>query len=229
MSLSAGLLLMAAAQSSPWVDPAPTGRWAASTAKLASELLPPEMAADVVSHEVDHGMFQGGPPFAIRFTGRAAPTGDGFCARKLYHVSVSPKADGGQPQPPTSTNQVRHGSCDGLFAYVNPGASLDDAKKAILWIEWAQRRARSRFTLPFVLACQSETEGDQCDPGARATLAALPLDKIVTITKDFYRRRYWWTMTVKNSEQVQPFWRIELNATPGDSSVNMDWKIPAPF
>ena len=85
MSLTLAALF---AVQSYWEDPNPTGRWAAPTRELAAELLPPAWAADAVSHVVSRGILENGPPSSVRFEGRPFETGDGFCARKSYHVSI---------------------------------------------------------------------------------------------------------------------------------------------
>lgn len=231
MSVSAGLLLIAAAQGSPWDDPAPTGRWAGSTVKLASELLTPEMASDAVSHVVSRGILQVGPPSSVRFEGRAVETNDGFCRRKTYYVPIQLESkDGeGEPQQPMVGSKLRLGNCDGLFAYVNPGTSPDDGKKVFVWLDWAQRRARGPSPLPFAVTCKSETEQDRCAIGARAALAALPLGKTTAITRNFYRRPHRWEVSVTETQLGQLYWDVKIDATPGSASVDLIWKIPAPF
>lgn len=231
MSISASLLLMAVAQGSPWDDPAPTGRWAGSTAKLASELLPPEMAADAVSHVVGRGILQDGPPSSVRFEGRAAENNDGFCSRKTYYVWIRLKSkDGeGEPQKPVVGSKLRLGKCDGLFAYVNAGPNLDDAKKVFAWLGWAQRLAQGPSPLPFALTCKSETEQDRCAIGGRAALAALPLGKATVVTRNFYRVPHRWDVAVTESEPGQLYWEVKIDATPGAASIDLGWRIPAPF
>lgn len=231
MSLSAGLMLMAAAQGSPWDDPAPTGRWAGSTAKLASELLTLEMANDAVSHVVARGIFVGGPPLSVRFEGRPAQTSDGFCSRKTYYVSIMQKSEDGEgePQKPVVGSKLRLGNCDGLFAHVNPGPNLDDAKKVFAWLGWAQHLAQGPSQLPFAVTCKSETEQDRCAIGARAALAALPLGKTTAVTRNFYRVPHRWEVAVTESEPGQLYWDVEIDATPGAASIDLGWSIPAPF
>lgn len=227
MSIVLGALLSA---QSIWDDPAPTGRWAGDTRKQASELLPPEMAEDAVSHVVARGIVEGGPPSSVRFEGRAVPTNNGLCSRKTYYVSILPTSENeGEPQKPLVNSKLRLGNCDGIFAYVNPGAGLEDGKTVLRWLVWAQQAARGKAPLPFELNCQSETSQNKCASGARAALASLPLDKTTIITRNFYRRPHRWEVAVTESEPGQLYWDVKIDATPGNASIDLGWRIPAPF
>ena len=224
------LAALAAAQSH-WDDPNPSGRWAAPTKQLAAELLPSEWAEDVVSHTVDHLLADPRYPQRVHFDGRAHPTGDGFCARKTYYVSIAGGLPGkqGQARKPVAGDKVRLGDCTGVFAHINPGASLEGAKRALRWLEWAQRRARGDGPIPFVLRCRDETKhSDRCAAGARSALATLPLGKTFLLTKTSYRPHIW-QAGVTETEPGQLLWDIDIDATPGASSIDMTWKIPAPF
>lgn len=231
MSLSAGMLMMAMAQASPWDDPAPTGRWAGSTAKLASELLMPEMANDAVSHRVERGIFQGGPPSSVRFEGRTAQTSDGFCSRKTYYVSIMQKSGNseGEPQKPVVGNKVRLGNCHGVFAHLNLGAKLEDGKRVLRWLEWSQTIASGHGPLPFKLSCRSETTVDRCAIGARLVLATLPLQKTSLITDAWQRPPHNWDVGVVETSPGQLLWDVKIDATPGKSTIDLNWIIPAPF
>ena len=232
MSVSVSLLLLAA-QSSAWIDPAPSGRWAGSTAKLASELLPPEMAAEVVAHAVQRPIVQGGQPFSVEFTGRSRPTSGGFCERSLYYVHVGGLVErpdtGGRPVRSTS---IRLGDCpsdsNAIFAHLN-SSNASEAKQAIRWIEWAQRVARSKASLPFRLSCKTETGPDRCNNSGRKALTELPLDKIFIAMAEQRAPPRHWKLAVTETKPGQLLWDVEIDATPGKSSIDLTWKIPAPF
>lgn len=226
-----GALFLASSAQSVWDDPAPTGRWAASTQQLASRLLAPEMAADAVSHIVGRGIFQGGPPSSVRFEGRPKTTGDGFCVRKLYSVPIHsrPGSSEGEPQKAAISDQIRLGHCEGVFAHVNPGATVDDAKKVLRWLEWARLTARGKRPLPFELACRSETTVDRCAIGARAVLASLPLEKTSLITNPWQRPPHNWDVGIVETKPGDLLWDVKIDATPGQASIDLTWKLPAPF
>ncbi len=231
MSLSAGLLMVAAAQGSPWDDPAPTGRWAGSTAKLASELLPPEMAKDAVSHRVATGFIKVGLPSSVRFEGRAARTNDGFCSRKTYYVSIGQKTGSfeGEPEKPVVGSKLRIGNCDGIFAYMNPGAELEDGKSVFRWLSWSRSIARGHGPMPFKLTCRSETTSDRCAIGARLILATLPLENTSVITNAWRRPAHNWDVSIVETIPGQLYWDVKIDATPGNASIGLEWKMPAPF
>lgn len=225
--------LLLSAQDSPWVDPAPTGRWAALTNKLASELLPPDMAADVVSHEVTRSIIQGGQPFSVEFAGRLRATGDGFCERYRYYVHVGgfvEKPDAGDP--PVRSTKIRLGNCpsdpNAIFANLNSSVA-SEAKQAIRWVEWAQRVARSKQPLPFRLTCKTETGPDRCVDGGRKALADLPLNKVFIVMPQPGAPPYHWKLAVSETEPGQLLWDVAIDATPRHSAIDMTWKIPAPF
>ena len=220
--------------------PAPTGRWAASTPQLAAELLPPELAADAVSHYISRDLHllskaigEGSPPFAVRFDGRARRSNDGFCARKTYYVSdFRETVDGGV----VATNRyvgdkVRIGGCEGKFAYLNPGASLEDGKRVLRWLEWAVRTAKSRKPLPFKVSCSDEMpyDDDRCASGARGALAALPLDKVTIMTNKFDARGHRWTVSVADARVGDTYWEVKVDGTPNASSIDLTWRIPPVF
>lgn len=220
LGLSALLLVQ-----SIWDDPAPKGRWAASTPQLAVQLLPPDMAADAVSHVVGRGITQGGPPFSVRFKGRPNPTGDGFCVRKSYYVSLS-QSDG-EPGAPVVGHEIRLGDCDGIFARVNPSSTIEGGKKALRWLEWARNTARLGGPIPFVLACRDEAGHGKCRD-AREALATLPVEKTFIASK-WSRTPHLWKLAVTETQPGDLVWDVEIDARPGKSSVDLVWKVPAPF
>lgn len=231
MSISAGLLLAAAAQGSPWDDPAPTGRWSGSTAKLASELLPPEMAAAAVSHEVHRGIFEGGPPYMVSFAGKTRTSSGGFCERYRYNVYISTIGEVKEGSPHRRP-ELRLGDCRDTEKAVFTNINADDeagTKLALHWIEWARAQARSSRTLPFKLSCRSETEEKRCGDGGRKALADLPIEKIFGARRTTGAPAHHWEIWVTETEPGQKLWDVAVDATPGRSSIDLVWKIPAPF
>ena len=209
---------------------APTGRFAASTRQLAAELLPREWAADAVSHVVSMPIVHDGPPFSITFDGRARGSNDGFCARKVYHVSNLREAGGRiEPGGRGVTDKIRLGNCDGHFAHVNPGA--DTAKQLLRWMAGAVRIAQSRRPLPIATSCVDEVADDidRCARGARAVLAALSLDKATMINRPFSSPPHHWNLAVAETYPVSQYWDVTVDATPGKASIALAWRIPAPF
>lgn len=227
MILFLGVLLSV---QSPWDDPAPTGRWAASTAELASQLLPPDIAADAVSHVVTRGITQGGPPASVRFNGRPRETGDGFCVRKQYGVTIYAKRGSGEVEigPHYDRPVIRLGECEGIFAYLNPGASAAEGKRVLRWMQWAQATARMSESLPFSLICTDETGQGKCAAGAAAVLASLPLENAFLVTQQS-RSPHEWEVAVTETQPGQLLWDIRLDASPEHPSIGLTWKIPAPF
>ncbi len=233
MSLSAGLLLVAAAQGSPWDDPAPTGRWAGSTQELAAYLLPPEMAADAVGHRVQTFMVPGDIPYLVQFAGHARPSGQGFCERYGYNVYLNNMDKGfADREAPRQNVELRLGSCpidrDAIFANLN-SSDPSEAKMALRWAAWAQRAARSKAPLPFRLSCKTETGPDRCADGGRAALAALPLEKTMVVMPERRAPAHHWSLSVTETQPSQLYWDVKIDATPEKAAVDLIWKIPAPF
>lgn len=213
----------------PWIDPAPTGRWAAPTATLAKELLPPDWAADAVEHEVERPLKQGGPPHAVRFYGRPTPTGDGFCVRNFYGVNgfvLRP----GLRRPPYKTTLLRLGDCEGIFAHLNPGTELDDGKRVLRWLAWARTIAAGNGPLPIALRCADEdTVLGYCLESARTLLARLPLAKTYIISKDPQGRAHHWDISIAETTVGRMYWDVKINATGGAASIFLGRRVPAPF
>ena len=208
-----------------WDDPAPKGRWAAPTAKLAADLLPADMARDVVAHRIARGITSGGDPLAITFEGRGRPTSDGFCVRRDVYVGLL----GGKPNPPTAFEKIRMGDCVGQFAGFNGTASLDQAKQTLRWMAWARDQAAGAAPLPFAVDCRDETiDADRCTLGARHALMMLPLEKTFIMEKD-RDRPHVWRVAVAERGPGQLFWNVTVDGTPGKARIALAWKVPAPF
>ena len=226
------MLVLALLAGNPWVDPAPQGRWAASTSQLATEMLPPEMARDVVSHVVTRSIVQGGDPFSVEFLGRSKPTGDGFCQRFHYYVSVSEFLRQGGRVEPMRSEQIRLGDCprgdDAIFANLN-SSDVAQAKQALRWVAWAQKRSRSEGQLPLRLSCTTEIGADRCADGGRKALADLPLNKVYIVMPQSQAPAHQWKLVVTETEPGQLLWDVAIDATPGRSSIDLVWKAPAPF
>ena len=222
-------LIALAALAIDWPIYQPQGRWAKPTNELASDLLPPDLAADAVSHRFGAPITQGGDPTSVRFVGHGRDSGDGFCVRKSYYVSILLRPEGTEPQSPVSGYEVRLGGCDGQFAHVNPGASLGGAKRVLRWVEWAQLTAQSASSLPFRIACTSETEKDRCAGGARKALAGLPLLNTFIVRNDRDSTPHRWTLAITETTPGEMLWEVIIDASPSDASVDLSWKIPPPF
>lgn len=221
------LALSLFAAGSPWTIEHPEGRWAKSTAELAAELLPPEWASDAVTHTLGMPITQGGQPTSAKFTGREHETADGFCSRNTYYVSIYTEGGEARPQPAISGNDIRLNDCGGIFAHVNPGASLDGSKKALRWLEWARKIAASDAPLPFALSCRDEFRKDRCTD-ARKELAQLPVGKAFIVSK-WSSKPHEWQFAVTETEPGQLLWDVKVDASPEKPSIEMVWKIPAPF
>ena len=222
-------LLILSALAAASSDFEPKGWWAKPTPELAAELLPPDMAKDAISHAFSWPTFQNGVPSSVRFEGKPRKTGDGFCERKTYYVSIYAFGGGaeGDPQQAVMGDKVRLGGCEGIFAHLNPGTSLESGKKALLWLQWARDIARSEAPLPFGLNCRDEVRNDKC-ANARQALANLPVEKTFIVSK-WSRTAHQWQFAVTETEPGQLLWDMKIDATPGRGSVDMVWKIPAPF
>lgn len=216
----------------------PSGRWARTTSELAVDLLTPEQAADAVSHKYGWPIFQNGAPSSIRFVGRATETGDGFCIRKSYYVPIisrGGKADApAEAEPAIAGNEIRVGGCDGIFAALNRGATLEDGKAVLNWLAWARATTGFKNTPTIAISCRDEVNHKRCDAGARAALAALPLDKAIIITRDYRRAPHRWNVAITETQpgQTQPgqlYWDVQVDATPGQEAIDLVWKAPPPF
>src|SRR5690606_34563749 len=97
------------------------------------------------------------------------------------------------------------------------------------WLEWARVLARGEGPLPFKLTCRSETDIDRCAVGERVVLATLPLEKITVITDAWRRPPHNWDVAVVETTPGQLYWETKIDATPGQASIELAWKIPAPF
>ena len=82
--------------------------------------------------------------------------------------------------------------------------------------------------MPFTLSCRDETkQTDRCAIGARQALAALPLGKTFLLTKR--GAEHVWQAGITETAPGQFLWGVDIDAKPGSGSINMAWKIPAPF
>lgn len=215
-----------------WDDPSPKGRWAAPTRQLAAELLPAEWAADAVSHRVGRPIVAGAQPFSVSFEGQARPTGDGFCARKGYYVSGFRAVGGGriEPRSKAATDQIRFGDCAGTFARLNPGSDVAQAKRLLRWLAWAKHAARSAAPMPLVVSCRDDMpyDEDRCASGSRAALAAL--DDVSLINRAVPALPHRWKVAVPGGAKENGlYWDVEIDATPGASSVSLVWQTVPPF
>ena len=223
MLVALGALMLSPAV---WTDPAPKDRLAAPTAQLAAELLPPEMARDVVAHRVTKIVMLPSEPVSVSFDGRGRSTGDGFCVRKAYHVMIGAS---GKPEPVQVFDQIRMGGCEGEFAHTNRTASVDQAKQTLRWMAWARDQAAGVAPLPFAVDCKDETLAkDRCTSGARHVLMMLPIEKTFIMEKD-PARPHVWRLSVPESGPGQLFWDVAVDGTPGKARIALAWQLPAPF
>jgi hypothetical protein len=189
----------------------------ATTAELAAKLLPPEVAREVVTHNLGRPIFAGQPSPSVTFFG-APRVSDGFCERSTYYVSGLPTPDRVQPLV-----ELRLGPCPrdtgAIFAHLNPGASTAAAKQALRSLDWAARLARSDAPLSFELSCESELLPDPCGKGARAVLASLPLDKTYMVANG--------NIVITPTGPGQMLWDVRVTPVPkGIRSIQMIWKVP---
>jgi hypothetical protein len=183
---------------------------------LAAELLPPDAAADAVSHVVSRGLLERSPPSSISFTGRPLRTEDGFCRRRTYYV---PTRANGEPNNPVYGNEIRLGSCEGLFAYLNPGTSLEKGKTVLRHLAMARTQARGTKPLPFTLTCSDQLAHGKCDKGARSALADLPLENATIVTGG--------NVSVVETAPGQVYWDVTISDVA--ATIALVWKAPAPF
>lgn len=146
------------------------GRWKTmTTQQLAAKLLPPELAAQVVSHEASEPPAPEGAPRSVTFHAKPGASANGVCARKSYYVSVYARAI-----VPIEIDDVRLGPCpmpaDAPFAHVQAPTTVAQAGAALRWLDQARRSP-----LEADLSCKSEGRPEACRD-AGAVLTKLPVE-----------------------------------------------------
>jgi hypothetical protein len=177
------LTALAMLQAAP--PPAAADWKAMSTQELAARLLPPELAKVAREHEFSPRTTTNGQPAEVTFYTKVYQMPDGFCERDVYHVPVGAKAAMMQDA------DMRLGDClpvrtDGL-ARVDLGPSLQvaQAKAAMRWLANAITAARTDQALDFDVSCVAKGRPGRCSGGARAALAGLSAENILTMAGAF--------------------------------------------
>jgi len=57
----------------------------------------------------------------------------------------------------------------------------------------------------------------------------LPLDKVMIISKDNDPRPHRWTVSLADTRPGDTYWQLKVDGTPSKSSIDLVWRIPAPF
>jgi hypothetical protein len=207
-------------------------RWKTmTTQQLAGRMLPPATAAKVLAHEISAPIAVGGPPIGVTFHAKEEPSGDGFCQRKSYYVSVYARR-----VEPTELDEVRVGPCpasaDAGFVRVQPPTRLEQAKAALSWLGQARGAAAGSAAVNLDLSCKSEITPDPCG-NARAALAKLPIDNsFIVAAPNGADGLMSFTVRAEGKAGAAggPVWNIEVRPqTAGPRSVAMALAIPPPF
>jgi hypothetical protein len=156
---------------------------------------------------------------------------DGTCRRERRAVSPNPKAGG--PPRVIAVEVALAPHCrlpkEGLFANVYSPRGMDEAIAALRRFEAIRAAADAPEALPFELSCRIAAEPDvACRGEARATLAALPIDKILIVDPD---GESGWKLAVMPSGPGKPYWDVRWSEDGQRkvTRVNLSWQIPAPF
>ena len=221
----------------PPPDPVATlaqGRWKAmNTPELAAMLLPPNLAARMVTHRVIAPVTADGPPIAVVFYRRPNQAPDGFCDRKLYYAPVS-ESD----RTVRETSETRFGACPtspgGEFAHLQPDTRGAEAKGALRWLAEASVAARGGEPLAFDVDCVARARPNLCKRGARAALAALPAENTFIIGGLFNCKPWDMHFTVRQDELAPgivsgPVWDARLVRLKGKRPrLKLRWIYPPP-
>lgn len=213
-------------------------------AGLALALLPPEVAGQIVSHQLHDKprILSGDAPAygAVRFFLRPSPAAAGICRRDTYYVSLRNEAPGSyRPESPvTGPNaQLAVGDdCDHVpdaaFGWVQSVRHEEDAIDLLQDLMAIQRRARDAGTLPIRAACRSELpHEDPCEPGVLEVVRALPLDRIHLIEpdRDSTDTLPAWRLSIMPTGPGQPFFETRLVRRDDGWDMRLTWKAPPPF
>ncbi len=197
------------------------------TAELARRLLPPESAARAVSHTVHERRHPNGA--FVEFFSAPLPQPDGTCRRQRYFVTIDNSGQGSASAP--TMQVVLAPQCrlaaGAFFAHLQPPHDWEAALAALLRLKVAQDAARAAAPLPFALTCRSEVQPSRCGEGARAVLAALPLDRVYIVAPDHGQGR---SLSVMPSGAGQTYWRVRIDAPARvPERIELSWEVPAPF
>jgi hypothetical protein len=196
----------------------------------AARLLPPELAATIVHHELGQPLVQGGDPSNVRLYAQPTMAGDRLCRRQVYFVSFNSAGQAGGDSETIARTQVALApGCrmppQGQFADVQPQSKLESGTAALIWLADARRHAAS-----IDVSCTSKYQPDPCRAGARKVLAKLPVHSTYLINAIETDERRGWDVAVAASEPGQLFWDVYIDlADAHRPQVHLTWGPPAPF
>ena len=197
-----------------------------STAELAQRLLPPEVAATIVSHHVLPPYSPGEALRWIRFDPAPSPLGADICKRVSHQVAFTPSREGDplarRPDAPSFVAWTVDVTMIALapdcrtaegqrFASVYSSPTPEEAVEALRSADAARAAAAATGPLPFRLVCWGGHD-EKCGSDPRATLASLPLDKAFAVDRSSSVEG---AMSVRigdpeGVERDDPFWTIIL-------------------
>lgn len=212
--------------------------------ELAEQLLPPDLAAGVRSHEWSNDAMlpKGMTPTGITFFTHPVPDGEHLCRRTAIFVSLRMARipDGGVLAPGwlKSTGHVKseqiavYDKCPDLVAarFANvQNADVADAKTLLLTLRNLQRRNKLRLRDDLRLFCKSDFERKKCRPDPYSVFAGLPLEKAYIIEGPNDEDRFW-TLAVMPLGPGNIFWEVRAYGSPASPTrIFMRWTMPAPF
>jgi hypothetical protein len=211
-----------------------------STAELARRLLPPEIAATVVSHYVLPPYSPGEALRWIRFELAPRPLAADICGRVGHIVSFLPSREGDpmarRPDAPSYAAWTLDDTMIALapdcrtgegqhFASIRSTLPIEMAIEALRSAETSRAAAAAPGPLPFRLTCWGGYD-DKCGSDPRATLAALPLAQAFAIERSRHLPGAF-IIQIGNPEGVErddPFWEIRFKQMgTKQAEVVMSW------
>lgn len=209
-----------------------------TTGELARLLMPGVPAGRFDSHEVGRLGPHGEPLMNIDFFQQPVPIGTDLCRRDVTSALFQPDGvwEAGRDSPVRFTRtavKVQMAvaprcrlKAGGYFGWVQPEGVDELAPHALRRLASLQAAAKAKGELPVKLACESEHDPKDCDRGANALLADLPLDRIFIIQPHASR----WGFSVMPDGPGKAYWHVTIPPEAVNKEpLVMRWGLPAPF
>ena len=208
----------------------------ATTAELAKEVLPPEIAAKMKGHKLNPPHLHWVEGYPARFWGGAIEIEPGFCQRATYYVPMPQRTKGtltpGQPSPDAQIKMATDcATASEPFISLNR-APPEKVVEVLRWLNEAHLSARSTGELQADVDCRSEQDPNPCLKGARKVLAELPLAETYIVERG--SRAYDgedWRISIKPAASSgNYYWQVSIfNFAGARPRVRISWDVIPPF
>jgi hypothetical protein len=207
----------------------------ASTKDLAKAVLPPEIAAKVIGHQLNPPYLHWLEGYPARFWTEAIMVEPGFCRRETYYVPMTQRTKGTlTPSAPSADAQIAMTTdcSDPSAAFFALNRSPPEKVIGLLrWLQGVHRTAASRGELNVDIDCRSELDPNPCTKGARRVLAELSIQN-VSIVQGGSRASDGedWRVSIKSDNAPGRYWQLSIFDYGSDRPrVRISWDVIPPY